>query len=84
MDQEKEVDSDLIEQQAEMGNVAERSLRWLADGATTLGEVIARVRQYADYLAQLKLRGWELIDEVDNLYMFLQNPAYPIGDPDDE
>lgn len=77
------IDAGLVKEQAEEGQVVERSLRWLADGATTLSEVIARIREYADYLAELNLKGWALIDEVDNLYMFMQNPAYPIGNPED-
>lgn len=73
------IDDGLIEEQGEFGSATERSLRWLADGATTLSEVVHRIREYADYLTQLEARGWQLTGEVDNLYMFLQNHAHPIG-----
>lgn len=82
MEDQTAIDAYLVKEQAEEGTATERTLRWLADGATSLGEVIERLRQYADYLAELKLLGWELTCEVDNLYMFLRNPAHPMGSPE--
>ena len=46
--------------------------------------MVYRIREYADYMTQLEARGWQLTGEVDNLYMFLQNPAYPIGTAEEE
>lgn len=78
------IDDDLVRVQAEQGTAVERTLRWLADVATTLAEVAERIREYAAYLEQLEARSWQLTCDVDNLYMFLQNPAYPIGDLSEE
>lgn len=59
------------------GTALEPTLRWLADGATTLAEAVSRIRAYAEYLDQLEGMGWQLTSEVDNLYLFLQKPCSP-------
>jgi hypothetical protein len=46
---------------------------WSMDGATTLVEAAAKLREYADYLEELKRDGWELTKPVDDDWGFIEN-----------
>jgi hypothetical protein len=51
--------------------------KWTIDGATTLAEAAAKLRQFADELDQKHAEGWTLEQPVEDDYGFLVPPASP-------
>lgn len=46
--------------------------KFVAEGATSLAEVAARMRAFADELERLAGRGWELSAPVDDGYLHME------------
>jgi hypothetical protein len=40
-------------------------VRWVADAAETLTEASLMLRDFAEWLLELELDGWQLVDAVD-------------------
>ena len=40
-------------------------VKWVADQAETLSEASLMLRDYAEWLVELELDGWQLVDPVD-------------------
>jgi hypothetical protein len=57
--------------------------KWLMDGANSLAEASAKLRDYADYLDALAVHGWTLAAPVDDDYGFLVDPTGNAGDTPD-
>ena len=49
--------------------------KWLMDGAATLTEAAAKLREYADTLDQLARDGWTLEQPIDEDYGLLVTPC---------
>jgi hypothetical protein len=47
--------------------------KWSMDGAETLAEAAAMLREFAGYLEELKRDGWELTGPVDDDWGFIEN-----------
>jgi len=47
--------------------------KWSMDGARTLAEAAAMLREHADYLEELKRDGWELTEPVDDDWGIIEN-----------
>lgn len=58
--------------------------KWLMDGAADLAEAAAKLRDYADYLDALAVRGWRLASPVDDDYGYLVDPTGDSGTPEGE
>jgi hypothetical protein len=48
-------------------------LKWVADEAETLTEASLMLRDYAEWLLELELDGWQLVDPVDGGHGILVN-----------
>lgn len=57
--------------------------KWLMDGAQDLAEASTKLRDYADYLDALAVRGWSLASVIEDDYGFLVDPDGDAGDAAD-
>jgi hypothetical protein len=48
-------------------------VRWVADQAGTLTEASLMLRDYAEWLMELELDGWQLVDPVDGGHGLIVN-----------
>jgi hypothetical protein len=48
--------------------------KWIMDGATTLAEAAAKLREFADELDRKHAEGWTLRQPVEDDYGFLNEP----------
>jgi len=48
-------------------------VKWVADEAETLTEASLMLRDYAEWLLELELDGWQLVDPVDGGHCLLVN-----------
>jgi len=48
-------------------------VRWVADQAETLTEASLMLRDYAEWLMELELDGWQLVDPVDGGHGLIVN-----------
>ena len=48
-------------------------LKWVADEAETLTEASLRLRDFAEWLLELELDGWQLVDPVDGGHGLMVN-----------
>jgi hypothetical protein len=48
-------------------------VKWVADEAETLTEASLMLRDYAEWLLELELDGWQLVDPVDGGHGILVN-----------
>jgi hypothetical protein len=48
-------------------------VKWVADEAATLSEASLMLRDYAEWLLELELDGWQLVDPVDGGHGILVN-----------
>ena len=55
----------LTEDDLEAGRLESLGVRWVADEAQTLTEASLMLRDFAGWLLELELDGWQLVDAVD-------------------
>jgi hypothetical protein len=48
-------------------------VKWVADEAETLTEASLMLRDYAEWLVELELDGWQLVDPVDGGHGMMVN-----------
>src|SRR5712692_4123866 len=48
-------------------------VKWVADEAETLTEASLRLRDFAEWLLELELDGWQLVDPVDGGHGLMVN-----------
>ena len=58
-------------------------VKWVADEAKTLSEASLMLRDYAEWLLELELDGWQLVDPVDCGHGMLVNedPEKRLSEP---
>lgn len=58
-------------------------VKWVADEAKTLSEASLMLRDYAEWLLELELDGWQLVDPVDGGHGMLVNedPEKRLSEP---
>lgn len=49
--------------------------KWVMDGAATLAEAAAKIREFAGQLDRLHAEGWTLQEPIADDYAFLMPPA---------
>lgn len=59
-----DIAGDLTEENFE-GRLESLCVKWVADEAETLTEASLRLRDFAEWLLELELDGWQLVDPVD-------------------
>lgn len=59
-------------------------VKWVADEAETLTEASLMLRDYAEFLLELELDGWQLVDPVDGGHglMVNEDPEKRVSDRD--
>ena len=55
------------------GRVEGVCVKWVADEAETLTEASLMLRDYAEWLVELELDGWQLVDPVDGGHGLMVN-----------
>jgi hypothetical protein len=63
----------LDEDDLEAGRLESVCLRWVADEAETLTEASLMLRDFAEWLLELELAGWQLVDPVDGGHGLIVN-----------
>lgn len=53
------------EEELEGGRLGSLCVKWVADEAETLSEASLKLRDFAEWLLDLELDGWQLVDAVD-------------------
>jgi hypothetical protein len=48
-------------------------VKWVADEAETLSEASLMLRDYAEWLLELELAGWQLVEAVDGGHGIIVN-----------
>jgi hypothetical protein len=56
---------ELTEEELETGRLESLCVKWVADEAETLTEASLMLRDFAEWLVELELDGWQLVDAVD-------------------
>jgi len=56
---------ELTEEDLETGRLESLCVKWVADEAETLTEASLMLRDFAEWLLELELDGWQLVDAVD-------------------
>jgi hypothetical protein len=60
-----DIAGELTEHDLEAGRLESLCVRWIADEAETLTEASLMLRDFAEWLLELELDGWQLVDAVD-------------------
>lgn len=64
---------ELSEEEIEGGRLESLCVKWVADEAVTLTEASVRLREFAEWLLELELDGWQLVDPVDGGHGLMVN-----------
>jgi hypothetical protein len=64
---------ELTEDDVEDGRLESVCVRWVADEAETLSEASLMLRDFAQWLLELELDGWQLADPIDGGHGLLVN-----------
>ncbi len=80
----EEIAAELTEEDLERGRLEVVCGKWVIDDARTLSEAAAELRDFADWLVELELDGWQLIEPVDGGHAYLVNrdPHRRISQPE--
>jgi hypothetical protein len=68
-----DIAGELTEDEVEGGRLESVCVKWVADEATTLTEASLMLRDFAEWLLELELDGWQLVDPVDGGHGLLVN-----------
>jgi hypothetical protein len=60
-----DIAGELTEEEVESGRLESLCVRWVADEAETLTEASLMLRDFAEWLVELELDGWQLVEAVD-------------------
>ena len=60
-----DVAGELTEEDLEAGRFQGVCVKWVADEAETLTEASLMLRDFGEWLLELELDGWQLVDPVD-------------------
>ena len=72
-----DIAGELDEDGVEAGRLESVCVKWVADEAETLSEASLMLRDYAEWLLELELAGWQLVDTIDGGHGIIVN-----GDPE--
>ena len=72
-DEAEEIAAALTEHELERGRLETICVRWVADEARTLSEAVDRLRDFAEWPAELETEGWQLVEPVDGGHGHLVN-----------
>ncbi len=82
--QAADIAGELSDDELERGDRIETlCLKWIADEAETLTEASLMLRDFAEWLVELELDGWQLVDPVDEGHGLLVNedPEKRLSEP---
>ena len=68
-----DIAGELDEDSVEAGRLESVCVKWVADEAETLSEASLMLRDYAEWLLELELAGWQLVDAVDGGHGIIVN-----------
>lgn len=60
-----DIAGELTEEDIEAGRLESVCVKWVADEAETLTEASLMLRDFAEWLLELELDGWQLVDAID-------------------
>lgn len=78
-----DIAGELSEEEVEAGRLETLCVRWVADEAETLTEASLMLRDFAAWLLELELGGWQLVDPVEDGHCLVVNedPEKRVSDP---
>ena len=78
-----DIAGELTEEEVEAGRLESLCVKWVADEAETLSEASLRLRDFAEWLVELELDGWQLVEPVDGGHGLVVNedPEKRITEP---
>jgi len=68
-----DIAGELTEEEVESGRLESLCVKWVADEAETLSEASLMLRDFAEWLVELELDGWQLVDKVDGGHALVVN-----------
>jgi hypothetical protein len=68
-----DIAGELDEDAVEAGRLESVCVKWVADEAETLSEASLMLRDYAEWLLELEMDGWQLVDPVDGGHGLMVN-----------
>jgi len=68
-----DIAGELDEDSVGAGRLESVCVKWVADEAETLSEASLMLRDYAEWLLELELAGWQLVDAVDGGHGIIVN-----------
>ena len=68
-----DIAGELSEEDVESGRLESLCVKWVADEAATLSEASVRLREFAEWLLELELDGWQLVDPVEGGHGLIVN-----------
>jgi len=68
-----DIPGELAEEDLEAGRLESLCVNWVADEAETLTEASLMLRDFAEWLLELELDGWQLLDPVDGGHCLVVN-----------
>lgn len=68
-----DIAGELQEEDVETGRLESVCVKWVADEAETLTEASLTLRDFAAWLVELELDGWQLVDPVDGGHGLIVN-----------
>ena len=68
-----DIAGELSEEEVETGRLESLCVKWVADEAATLTEASLMLRDFAEWLLELELDGWQLVDPVDGGHSLMVN-----------
>jgi hypothetical protein len=73
----------LTEEEVDSGRLESLCVKWVADEAETLSEASLMLRHFAEWLVELELDGWQLVDAFDGGHGLVVNedPEKRLSDP---
>ena len=72
-DEAEEIAAELSEEDLERGRLETICGKWVMDEARTLSEAAEELRDFADWLVELEIDGWQLAEPVDGGHAHLVN-----------
>lgn len=78
-----DIAGELTEEEVESGRLESLCVRWVADEAETLTEASLMLRDFAEWLVELELDGWQLVDPFDGGHGLIINedPEKRLSEP---
>jgi len=79
----EEIAAELSEEDLGRGRLETICGKWVLDESRTLSEAAAELRAFADWLVELEIDGWQLVEAIDggHAYVVNRDPEKRVTEP---